>query len=291
MSSTTRCRGSTPPARPTSSARLSRPRRCACSWTWRSRRTTPAYFGTAKPIERAAVQDAMNRISQWNQQLTSRALDRLGAIPGLTIYGPREAAAPHIAGRVQHRGPRPGQPGGRPEPGRGGVTRGLPLRDTRASRTRAVPARELPPELLPLQHPGRGRPGRGRGGRHRRSPRAQGTVVPLLVLPAAGGRLPRYRSRHDRHDCSGCRCRAEEAPAGARPARHDLLPHLRHGGGRHHRRDRRRRRPDVHLAGGAVRHLLHPLGADQRRTRRRASPRRAAPTSGSAGRSAATPAR
>jgi Selenocysteine lyase len=34
----------------------------------------------------------MNRISQWNQQLTSRALDRLGAIPGLTIYGPREAA-------------------------------------------------------------------------------------------------------------------------------------------------------------------------------------------------------
>jgi cysteine desulfurase/selenocysteine lyase len=34
----------------------------------------------------------MNRISRWNQQLTSRALDRLGAIPGLTIYGPREAA-------------------------------------------------------------------------------------------------------------------------------------------------------------------------------------------------------
>ena len=50
------------------------------------------YFRTASPIERAAVQDAMNRISQWNQQLTSRALDRLGAIPGLTIYGPREAA-------------------------------------------------------------------------------------------------------------------------------------------------------------------------------------------------------
>jgi cysteine desulfurase / selenocysteine lyase len=50
------------------------------------------YFRTAKQIERAAVQDAMNRISQWNQHLTSRALDRLGAIPGLTIYGPREAA-------------------------------------------------------------------------------------------------------------------------------------------------------------------------------------------------------
>ena len=50
------------------------------------------YFRAAKLLERAAVRDAMNRISRWNQQLTSRALDRLGAIPGLAIYGPREAA-------------------------------------------------------------------------------------------------------------------------------------------------------------------------------------------------------
>ncbi len=63
------------------------------------------YFGTAKPIEPAVVQNALNRVSRWNQQLTSRALDRLGAIPGLTIYGPREAArrtslvAFNIAGR------------------------------------------------------------------------------------------------------------------------------------------------------------------------------------------------
>jgi cysteine desulfurase/selenocysteine lyase len=52
----------------------------------------PAYFGTARPLERAAVQAAMTRISGWNQQLTSRALDGLGRVPGLTIYGPREAA-------------------------------------------------------------------------------------------------------------------------------------------------------------------------------------------------------
>ena len=64
-----------------------------------------AYFGTAKPLERATVQDAMNRISQWNQQLTSQALARLGAIPGLTIYGPGPASrrtslvAFNIAGR------------------------------------------------------------------------------------------------------------------------------------------------------------------------------------------------
>jgi cysteine desulfurase / selenocysteine lyase len=63
------------------------------------------YFRTAKLFERATVRDAMTRISQWNQQLTSQALDRLGAIPGLTIYGPREAArrtslvAFNIAGR------------------------------------------------------------------------------------------------------------------------------------------------------------------------------------------------
>jgi cysteine desulfurase / selenocysteine lyase len=52
----------------------------------------PAYFGTARPVERAAVHDAMNRVSTWNQQLTARALDRLGAISGITIYGPRDAA-------------------------------------------------------------------------------------------------------------------------------------------------------------------------------------------------------
>ena len=34
----------------------------------------------------------MNRVSGWNQQLTSRALEGLGSLPGLTIYGPREAA-------------------------------------------------------------------------------------------------------------------------------------------------------------------------------------------------------
>jgi len=51
-----------------------------------------AYFGTSRPMERAAVHAAMNRVSAWNQQLTSRALDGLGAIPGITIYGPRDAA-------------------------------------------------------------------------------------------------------------------------------------------------------------------------------------------------------
>jgi len=52
----------------------------------------PAYFGTAKPLGRDAVRTAMQRISSWNQQLTSRALDGLEAIGGLTIYGPRAPA-------------------------------------------------------------------------------------------------------------------------------------------------------------------------------------------------------
>jgi cysteine desulfurase/selenocysteine lyase len=52
----------------------------------------PAYFGTARPLGRAAVQDAMTRISCWNQQLTSRALDGLDRVPGLTLYGPRDPA-------------------------------------------------------------------------------------------------------------------------------------------------------------------------------------------------------
>jgi cysteine desulfurase / selenocysteine lyase len=52
----------------------------------------PVYFGTAKPLGRAAVRSAMERISGWNQQLTSRALDGLEAINGITIYGPRDPA-------------------------------------------------------------------------------------------------------------------------------------------------------------------------------------------------------
>ena len=52
----------------------------------------PAYFGTARPVERDAVQAAMTRVAAWNQMLTSRALDGLGAIDGITIYGPRDAA-------------------------------------------------------------------------------------------------------------------------------------------------------------------------------------------------------
>ena len=52
----------------------------------------PAYFGTSGPLERAAVQAAMDRVRDWNQQLTSRALDGLGAIGGITVYGPRDAA-------------------------------------------------------------------------------------------------------------------------------------------------------------------------------------------------------
>jgi cysteine desulfurase/selenocysteine lyase len=52
----------------------------------------PTYFGTARPIGRAVVRDTMSRVSRWNSQLTARALDGLGAIPGITIYGPRDAA-------------------------------------------------------------------------------------------------------------------------------------------------------------------------------------------------------
>jgi cysteine desulfurase / selenocysteine lyase len=52
----------------------------------------PAYFGTSRPLGRAAVHAAMDRISAWNRQLTGRALDGLGGIGGITIYGPRDPA-------------------------------------------------------------------------------------------------------------------------------------------------------------------------------------------------------
>jgi cysteine desulfurase/selenocysteine lyase len=52
----------------------------------------PAYFGTARPLGRATIHAAMDRVCRWNQQLTSRALDGLGGIGGITIYGPRDPA-------------------------------------------------------------------------------------------------------------------------------------------------------------------------------------------------------
>jgi cysteine desulfurase/selenocysteine lyase len=52
----------------------------------------PVWFGTDRPIDRTIVRTAMARIAAWNQQLTVRALDGLGAIDGITIYGPRDPA-------------------------------------------------------------------------------------------------------------------------------------------------------------------------------------------------------
>jgi cysteine desulfurase / selenocysteine lyase len=51
----------------------------------------PLYFNTPRPIERGAVETAMTRVAAWSQRLTARAIERLGAIPGLTLYGPRRA--------------------------------------------------------------------------------------------------------------------------------------------------------------------------------------------------------
>jgi cysteine desulfurase/selenocysteine lyase len=52
----------------------------------------PAYYGTGRPLDRTAVRAAMDRVATWNRQLTARALDGLAAVPGITIYGPRDAA-------------------------------------------------------------------------------------------------------------------------------------------------------------------------------------------------------
>ena len=52
----------------------------------------PFYFGRTRPLERFTVRLAMDRVCTWNQALTSRALDGLAAIDGITIYGPRDPA-------------------------------------------------------------------------------------------------------------------------------------------------------------------------------------------------------
>ena len=65
----------------------------------------PVYFEADRAIAQADVRSAMHRIGEWNRQLTSHALERLAAVPGITIYGPRDAArrsalvAFNVAGR------------------------------------------------------------------------------------------------------------------------------------------------------------------------------------------------
>ena len=49
-------------------------------------------LGSDRPIEREAAERAMGRVAEWNRQLTACALERLGAIQELTVYGPRDPA-------------------------------------------------------------------------------------------------------------------------------------------------------------------------------------------------------
>jgi selenocysteine lyase/cysteine desulfurase len=64
-----------------------------------------AHFGTGRPLDRAAVRAAMDRVAAWNQQLTSQALDGLAAVRGITILRPPRRGPAHLARRLQPRGP------------------------------------------------------------------------------------------------------------------------------------------------------------------------------------------
>jgi cysteine desulfurase/selenocysteine lyase len=52
----------------------------------------PHYFDGVVPIDRPSVEVAMRRIAAWNRRLTAHALERLGALPGIRIYGPLDAS-------------------------------------------------------------------------------------------------------------------------------------------------------------------------------------------------------
>jgi cysteine desulfurase/selenocysteine lyase len=65
------------------------------------------YFGTRTPLVRAEVEDAMRRIGRHTEALTALAIELLGEIPGLTLYGPRSAErrTPLVALNVEGRDP------------------------------------------------------------------------------------------------------------------------------------------------------------------------------------------
>ncbi len=49
------------------------------------------YFRTGKPIERETVKKVMDEVTSYMKDLTEHALNRIGALPGVTIYGPKDA--------------------------------------------------------------------------------------------------------------------------------------------------------------------------------------------------------
>ena len=49
------------------------------------------YFGSERALAADDIASAMTRIAGHNRQLVGYALDRLGCLPGVTIYGPRSA--------------------------------------------------------------------------------------------------------------------------------------------------------------------------------------------------------
>src|SRR6185312_13288083 len=56
---------------------------------------TPArtrWFGTAEPITPSRVAGAMSAVAAWNRTLAGHALDRIAALPGVTVYGPLDPA-------------------------------------------------------------------------------------------------------------------------------------------------------------------------------------------------------
>lgn len=50
------------------------------------------YFAGERKIEREAVETAMHKVTSYLQYLTSRAIERLSAVPGIEIYGPKDAS-------------------------------------------------------------------------------------------------------------------------------------------------------------------------------------------------------
>jgi cysteine desulfurase/selenocysteine lyase len=50
------------------------------------------YFGSDRALAHDEVTDAMTAVMLWTRRLVAHAMARLAEIPGLTMYGPREAA-------------------------------------------------------------------------------------------------------------------------------------------------------------------------------------------------------
>ena len=157
------------------------------------------YFGTTVCSRTTRSREAMTAVMLWTRRLAAHAMARLAEIPGLTMYGPREAAHRTALVSFNVAGWDPMELAARLNDEGVESRAGCHCATLAHHQLGARSARQLPAELLRLQHARRGRSRGGRAAADRRLANGVGrraltrlprTTRPGRLVPAGPLHLP-----------------------------------------------------------------------------------------------------